>query len=130
MANTVDRNNYLDVLKLEFSAGPGSFINTMRIKLIWDKKAFTKLVTAMQICCEEYQGYHEDSYYTYKIERWLAEGFYYFEKSVKEWTQNEYFKKVYALDYYEMAYQRLELLASWFFHGACPTKDGWGFDPI
>ncbi len=126
----INKKNYLKILKSEFIAESGSFFSKMRCHLEWDKEAFSRLVCVMQICCEEYEGHHDNEFFTYKVERWLAQGFWYFGKSVKPWAQHPNFPREYPQEYYEKAYQRLELLASWFFMGVCPTENGWGFEPL
>ena len=115
--------NYLEILRNEFEAGEGSFLIQIRPDLTWNKSSFSRLVLAMKHCCEEHST--QD-----KVDRWMASGFYELSIFVREWTTHPNFPRPYSPVYYEKAYQRLDDLAHWFFHGESPFLDGKGFDEI
>jgi hypothetical protein len=114
---------YLDVLNREFSAEDGSFLIQMRTNLTWDKVAFSRLVTAMEACCKAGEGQE-------KLERWLAEGFWYVSWFVRKWTTHPNFPRPQPPEYHEKALERLDDLAYWFFFGDSPYEGGRGFEPL
>ena len=114
---------YLSVLRNEFEAGEGSFLIQLRPHLVWDRASFTRLIAAMQQCCEE-------SSKADTLERWMAEGFWYVPRFVRDWTTHPAFPRVHPAAYFEKAYQRLDNLAYWFFFGESPYVDGTGFEPM
>lgn len=116
-------DDYLVILRNEFEAGEGSFLIQIRPYLNWDKVAFTRLILAMQTCCE--QSYHLD-----KLDRWIAEGFWFIPDFVQTWTTHPNFPRVHSEEYYDKAYERMRDLAWWFFMAESPYMDGTGFDPI
>lgn len=101
-------DNYFEILKNEFEAGDDSFLINLRCGLTWDKEAFIRLVTAMETCCETVIS--ED-----KVERWLAEGFWYVPQFTKDWSSHQNFPKEHPPEYYEAAYYLLNVLAERFF---------------
>ncbi len=114
---------YRETLQREFSAQPGTFLSKLRPGFEWDQEAFSRLLEAMQTCCEEQER-------TPELERWLAEGFWYVSWYVKQWTTHERFPRPYPQEYYDKAYQRLLLLASWFFTGESPWLPGTKLEPL
>ena len=132
-------DDYSSVLAHEFSAGEGSFLVQLRVQLTWNKVAFTRLTEAMLACCRAYDaherhvagiGYGADAT---PLPRWLAEGFWYVGWFVRDWTTHPAWAERAALeqDYYDTAYERLFLLAEWFFTGDCPYTDpAQGFAPL
>ena len=116
-------DNYLLVLRNEFEAGEGSFLIQLRPHLEWNKASFSRLVAAMQKCCQEYSD--ADS-----LDRWMAQGFWYVPWFVRDWTTHESFPRIHAAGYYDKAYQRLDDLAYWFFFGESPYEKGTGFEPL
>jgi hypothetical protein len=116
-------DNYLGILSNEFEAGSDSFISKLRPDLNWDKAAFTRLTTAMKVCCERQSSAEQ-------IERWIARGFWYIPRFVREWTTHPNFPKPYPIEYYDRAYERLDDLGFWFFFGQSPYVDNTGFDPL
>lgn len=108
--------SYLSVLKSEFSAEEGSFLLQLRRDLEWSKASFLRLVSAMQ-------NYVEADPERANIERWVAEGFWYLDHFVKDWSSHPNFKRPYDPGYYEQAYERLHDLAHWLFVGESPYKD-------
>jgi hypothetical protein len=116
-------DHYLDILRSEFDAGSDSFLIKLRPDLDWDKAAFTRLSTAMKDCCERQSS-------TEPVERWIARGFWYVPRFVRDWTTHPNFPKIYPIEYYDCAYQRLDDLAFWFFLGQSPHADNDRFDPM
>lgn len=98
------------VLRREFELGDGSFVIRLRGDLEWDRGAFTRLERAMRAACERIQG--QD-----KLDRWLALGFYYVPRFVRDWTAHPDFPRPHPRQYYEDCLRRLDDLADWFFHG-------------
>ena len=109
----------LETLRHEFEAGDGSFLIQLRFDLTWDKQAFATLTDAMRDCCE--MQAESD-----RINRWLAEGFWYLQRFVRDWTQHPQFPRPYPADYYERAYGQLDDLAEWFFTGISPYNGSGG----
>lgn len=110
-------------LRAEFEAEKGSFLLQLRIDLTWDRHAFRLLVEAMEAYCRETED-------TEKLDRWAAQGFWYFSWYVRSWTTHPNFPREHLPEYYEAAYERLEHLAYWFFFGESPFQNGTGFDPL
>ncbi len=116
----------LAVLAHEFSADEGSFLEKM-YRLKWDKGAFTRLTNAMFACCQAYDAAEQRArgadrgLDTTPVPRWLADGFWYVSADVRDFTMH--WKEVTGpeQDYYDAAYERLHLLAYWFFTGDSPT---------
>jgi len=109
-------NDYLEILSNEFEAGPDSFLIKLRPDLVWDRIAFTRLTDAMRACCERQSGTD--------VERWIARGFWYVPRFVREWTTHPDFSKTEPTKYYDDAYQLLDDLAFWFFFGKSPNERG------
>jgi hypothetical protein len=116
-------DDYLLVLRNEFEAGEGSFLIQLRPHLVWDQTSFTRLILAMQRCCEEFSGAEN-------LDRWMAQGFWYVPSAVRDWTMHENFPRLHPPDYYDKAYRRLDDLAYWFFLGESPYVNGTGFEPM
>ena len=117
------RDNYLQVLRNEFEGGKGSFLIQIRPSCNWNKASFTRLITAMQRCCEKFS--HRKT-----LERWMANGFWYLSFFVRDWTTHPNFPQVHEPEYYKKAYQRLDDLAYWFFFGESPYLPGKEFEPL
>jgi hypothetical protein len=100
----VSAENYLCILKNEFDAGDGSFLIKLRPNLEWDKDAFTRLICAMQMYCEQRRK-------SEMVEFWLAQGFWFIPGFVRDWTSHPDFPRVHSQEYYEKAYRRLDDLA-------------------
>jgi hypothetical protein len=115
--------NYIKELEFQFSAQEGSFLLQLRCQDEWDKQSFTRLVTAMKECCEA----HEDAE---KIDRWLADGFWYLSTYVRGHTMHPDFPRIHPQEYYEKAFQQLDRLALWFFAGSTPDMERSGFMPL
>ncbi len=114
---------FITILKNEFAAGEGSFLIKLRPNLEWDKAAFNRLTSAMKLCAESKSS---DT----KLERWVAEGFWFVPRFVREWATHPNFPKVHAADYYEKAFSRLDDLAYWYFMGQSPYKSGGHFEEL
>jgi len=132
-------DDYSSVLAHEFSAGDGSFLLQLRTAMMWNKAAFTRLTEAMLACCwahdarerrAERVGVGAD---TTPLLRWLADGFWYVSWFVRDWTTHPAWAERTAPEqrYYDAAYERLFMLAAWFFDGDCPYTDpAQGFAPM
>ncbi len=106
--------DYRTVLRHEFGAEEGSFLLQLRVHLEWDRDAFDRLLAAMETCCRDHAGEE-------KLDRWLAEGFWYLTSFVRDWTTHPQFPRPFPEEYYDAAYQRLDELAEWFFTGESPN---------
>ena len=113
----------LDALRAEFEADAGSFLLQLRINLVWDTEAFSRLDVAMIRCCRMHADHDT-------LERWLAWGFWYVPGFVRDWTTHPDFPRRHSQEYYDRAYKRLDDLAYWFFSGQSPYIGDAGFDPI
>jgi len=113
----------MTILRNEFDAGDGSFLIKWRPNLEWDKAVFNRLISAMNLCAENNAS---DS----KLERWVAKGFWFVPRFVREWATHPNFQKVHAADYYEKALTRLDDLAYWYFMGQSPYKNGKHFEEL
>ena len=108
-------DDYLPILTNEFRAEEDTFLIQLRPWLHWDKIAFTRLTQAMAICCRLTAGQE-------KLDRWVAEGFWFIPTFVRDWTTHPKFPREHSAEYYEAAYERLDDLAYWFFHGETPYE--------
>jgi hypothetical protein len=132
-------DDYSSVLAHEFSAGEGSALLQLRVHLIWDKVAFARLTDAMLACCKVYNahdrrvagvGYGAD---VTPLPRWLADGLWYVGWFVRDWTTHPAWAERTAPEqsYYDDAYERVFMLAEWFFTGDCSYTDpDKGFAPM
>ncbi len=59
-----------------------------------------------------------------EIERRIAQGFWYLERFVPEWSNHPNFPRPYEEQYYQAACERLSDLAYWFFFGESPYEGG------
>jgi len=112
---------YMETLQQEYEAADGSFLIEIRTSLYWDKGAFSRLTAAMKQCCLDSAG--KD-----RLDRWLAELFWYLSDYVRAWTTHPNFPRTYSQEYYEKAYERLYNLAYWYFRGYSPYIDDARFD--
>ena len=116
-------NDYLRALRNEFEGSDSSFLIQIRSELHWNKASFSHLIQVMQRCCEDYSN-------SATLERWMAVGFWYVPFFVRDWTTHPDFPRQHEAKYYQIAYQRLDDLAYWFFIGESPHLAGKGFEPI
>jgi hypothetical protein len=75
-----------DILKREFDAKDGSFLMLLRAELRWDWIAFRRLTGVMYDVADEVRGKPA-------IESWIAEGFWYCDTWIKEWTHHPDFPR-------------------------------------
>lgn len=121
-------DDYLAVLAHEFAPSEGSFLWQMYNRM-WDKAAFTRLTDAMVACCRALDatgkrpgGNSLDNLDWTPVPRWLADGFWFVSAGVRDVTMT-WAETAQEQDYYDAAYERLLLLASWFFTGHSPYGD-------
>jgi hypothetical protein len=119
-------DNYLSILKDEFSAEDNSFLLQLRCDLYWDKVAFKRLIEAMYTCCKQYAQPPNSQEREYPLPRWLAEGYWNMDTFVPAHTSHPAWNDIIATEpeYFRNAYRFLHSLASWFFLGSSPWKDG------
>ncbi len=110
-------------LRAEFDAEDGSFLIKLRVNLDWDKNAFNRLTGEM------YQYVRERDPGA-PIPRWIAEGFWYVESWVREWSSHEAFARPHGDPYYEAAYERLHALAYWLFTGSSMHEGKEAYAPL
>jgi hypothetical protein len=115
--------DFMTILRNEFDAGESSFLIKLRPNLEWDKVAFNRLIAAMKLCAERESSEQ-------KLERWVAEGFWFVPRFIRDWATHPNFPRVHAKDYYERAFTRLEDLAYWYFMARSPYEDGRYFDDL
>ncbi len=113
----------LIVLRHEFDGEPGSFLLHLRVDLYWDKAGFNRVTSAMHtlVCLRDGAE---------PIPRWIAEGFWFLDSFVREWSTHANFPRQYELTYYNDAYERLHDLAYWLFMGFSPYEGENGFDEL
>lgn len=111
------------ILRHEFEAGEASFLIQLRCDLQWDKVAFGRLSAAMLEACRA--GAQDD-----RLERWLAEGFWYLQTFVRDWSGHPHFPRPHPAAYYDRALTKLDDLAFWFFTGKSPYEGQTGFEPL
>jgi hypothetical protein len=100
-------------LQSEFYAEPGSFLLRLRIDLIWDTVAFSRLVSCMEACAAEYSR-------AWSLPRWIAEGFWYCSHFIEDWSSHPNFPREHDRGYYAAAYKRLRDPTYWLFKGESP----------
>jgi len=104
-----------DVLKREFDAEEGSFLIQARVWLNWDWEAFRRLTSAMYDVADEVKGQPS-------IETWIAEGFWYCDTFIRDWTSHPNFPRP-PENVYRDALLLLSELATFLFTGQSPFKD-------
>src|SRR5215469_13257297 len=128
---------YITILRHEFSAGEGSFLLKLRVNHRWDKFAFDRLTEAMLQCCKHYMQETslpeqaklfplseslQEQYVQAQIgqmqhiqaqemllPRWLAEGFWYLSTFVPGHTSHPAWQEQRTREqaYFDKAYCRL-----------------------
>jgi hypothetical protein len=116
-------SDYKPTLRREFDAEEGTFLLRLRCDLEWDKEAFSRLVRAMEQCAVDHAGRES-------IERWIANGFWYTDRFVPEWSSHPGFPRPHGEWYYEAAYERLHALAYWLFFGESPFQGDGPLEPL
>jgi hypothetical protein len=104
-----------DILRHEFYAEEGSFLIQARCRLNWDWDAFRRLTSAMYDVAEEVKGQPS-------IETWVAEGFWYCDTFIRDWTSHPNFPRPPEVAYQD-ALELVHNLASFLFTGLNPYKD-------
>lgn len=89
----------------------------LRGDLHWDHDAFLRLIACMQ-------AYLESDRDVENLPRWVAEGFWFLDHFVRQWTSHTDFPRTSTHEYYEAAHQRLHDLAWWLFMGSSPQQSG------
>lgn len=113
----------VEKLREEFEAHDGSFLFHLRGDLSWDPVAFNRMIGAMLALVQSREP--EDP-----IPRWIAEGFWFVDWYVKEWSRHPNFPRPFDDRYYERSYERLHDLAYWLFMGRSPYESGSHFEPL
>ena len=104
-----------EILKSEFDAEEGSFLIQVRVGLKWDWDAFRRLTSAMYDVADEVKGQPS-------IETWIAEGFWYCDTFIRDWTSHPSLPRPPEKAYRD-ALALLGDLASFLFTGLNPYKD-------
>jgi len=99
-----------DRIHSEFNAEKGTFLLKLRCELEWDKAAFARLLAAM---LEVALKHNEDD----EIPKWLAQGFWYLNEFIPDWSSHPDFHREFSDDYYDRAYEVVRDLADMFFMG-------------
>jgi hypothetical protein len=104
-----------DILKSEFEGADGSFLTIARCELRWDASAFRRLTGAMFDVASKIRD--ADS-----IDHWVAQGFWFCDTWVREWTSHLNFPRP-EEGYYEASLQLLHDLACFLFICQSPYMD-------
>ena len=96
-------------------ADEGSFLIRVRCRLEWDWDAFRRLTSAMYDVADAAKGQPS-------IETWIAEGFWYCDTFIRDWTSHPNFPRP-PEKAYQDALELLNHLASFLFTGLNPYKD-------
>lgn len=101
-------------LRREYDAEAGTFLYLGRIERTWDRDAFNRLQRTMRGVCEELEA--QD-----RIDRWIADAFWYAEGFVRE---DQSFPDPEPQEYFDAAKRRMFDLCSWLFSGQPPYLPG------
>ena len=104
-----------EILRSEFDEEEGSFGLQLRCHLKWDTEAFRRLTGAMYVVAEKQRGVPS-------IERWIAQGFWYYDHFIKDWSTHPNFPREHTEQYYEEAYRLIHDLAYFLFIGESPYQ--------
>jgi hypothetical protein len=107
--------NPRDVLKREFDAEGGSFLLRVRSELTWDWAAFHRLTSAMYDVADEARKKPS-------IDTWIANGFWFCDTWIKEWTVHPNFPRPPERAYRD-AIELIHDLCFFLFTGDSPYKD-------
>ena len=102
-------------LKRQFDAEEDSFLLLLRCELKWSEDAFKELTTAMYHVASKYQDAES-------IPTWIANGFWYCDTWVREWTSHENFPRP-GEDYYHDSLELIRDLAYYLFMSESPYED-------
>ncbi|MDP4177122.1 MAG: hypothetical protein Q8900_02115 [Bacillota bacterium] len=103
-------NDLLDELKGE----ENSFILNIRCKIEWKHDSFIKLVRIMRYYCSNRENEE-------KLDKNIAEGFWFVSWFIKDWTSHENFRKTnkFPDEYFNKAYEIIFDLCYWYFTQEC-----------
>ena len=104
-----------EILRREFDAGEGSFLQQARCHYVWDWDAFRRLTSAMYDVANEVRGKPE-------IETWIARGFWFCDTWIRDHTSHPNFPRP-PENAYRDALALLDDLASFLFTGLNPYTD-------
>ena len=107
--------NHEKELKSQFDADSKSFLLIVRCELRWDKEAFRRLTSSMYHVATKYQGAHN-------LPTWIANGFWYCDIWIREWTGHDNFPRP-ENEYYQESLELLRDLAYYLFMGESPYTD-------
>jgi tetratricopeptide (TPR) repeat protein len=110
-----DPNPARAILRREFNAEEGSFLHQVRCGLKWDWDAFRRLTSAMYDVAEDTKG-------QLSIETWIAQGFWFCDTWIKDWTSHPNFPQP-PENSYRDAIELVHDLASFLFFAESPYKD-------
>ena len=108
-------NSAQELLRREFDAEEGTFLLKLRIELKWDKSLFARLTSLMFSVAEEMKGAEV-------IPVWVANGFWFCDTWVKEWSSHPTFPRP-DEGYYKISCETLHDLAYMLFTGESPYAD-------
>ena len=104
-----------EILRREFEAEEGSFLLQVRGRLKWDWDAFRRLTSAMYDVADEARRQPS-------IETWIAQGFWFCDTWIRDWTTHPNFPRP-PEDAYQEAIELVHNLADFLFFGESPYKD-------
>ena len=104
-----------EALRREFDAEPGTFVLRLRCDLEWDWAAFRLLTAAMYDVADAVKGQES-------LETWIANGFWFCDTWVRDWTSHPNFPRPDHQRYTE-ALELFHDLAYFVFYGESPYAD-------
>ncbi len=104
-----------EILKREFDGEDGTFLIIARCELVWDWEAFKKLTRAMYDVAEKANNQNS-------IETWIANGFWFCDTWIRDWTSHPDFPRP-EKQAYEDAIELIHDLAYFLFSGESPYED-------
>ena len=107
--------DYYKTLKNEFDGEEGSFILTLRCELQWDWSAFYRLTESMYFVATA--SAQKD-----QVNKQIANGFWFIDTWVKDYTMHENFPRPENEKYIE-ALELIHDLSYYFFFGESPYED-------
>ena len=102
-------------MRREIDGEDGTFLIILRTKLRWDWEAFDRLTKIMFEVATEAKGYDQ-------IDKYIAQGFWFFDTWVKDWTGHADFPRPKKREY-DDAIQLLHDLCYFYFIGQSPLMD-------
>ncbi|HBN74531.1 MAG TPA: hypothetical protein DD473_01670 [Planctomycetaceae bacterium] len=104
-----------ELLRRQFAAEEGSFLQLARCELTWDWNAFRILTTAMYDVAEDAR--RRDT-----IETWIAHGFWFCDTWIRDWTSHSDFPRP-DKEAYDDAIELIHNLSYFLFTGESPYQD-------